>query len=385
MRPTSSWPEVGEDALDPPRPASDTRWLWLPRRRPALGVRSTAAPTVMFVLLGVILGPKGIGILSHAVLGALDVVASVALAVIGVFVGLGISTVTGASGARAVISGMTVAVITTATVTGGLYLLIPIWGMPLPVEVFAFAGILGICASASAAAHVPASAGAALRRAVRLADVDDIAIVLLGAVALAALAGGEVLQRLMMTAIAGAAIGFAGWLLFERAKETAERGVFVTGAVLLLAGIGTYLSTSPLLSGCVAALVWAHAPGPADRITAGDLRTLQHPLVALVLIMAGALIDWDPRVLWVAGAVVLLRLTGKLTASLAVAPLAQVSPALLATVLLPPGIVGIALALNVRQVLGAEAAGIVVGAAASAAVASELIAAFLARAHEDPS
>ncbi len=336
----------------------------------------------MFVLLGAGLGPYGLGILSRAAFTALDVVVSVALSVIGVFVGLGIASL-GGSRSRVVVSGVCAAMITTAAVTGGLYLLISSWGLRLPIDPVAFAVILGICASASAAAHVSADASAELQRAVRLADVDDLPLILLGAVAVALLTDGSVLVRLLMTAAAGAAIGVAGWLLFERAEGAAERGVFVAGAVLLLAGVGAYLSTSPLLSGCVAAIVWARAPGPADRITAADLRTLQHPLVALLLLVAGALLELDARVLWVAGSIVLLRVAGKLTASLAVAPLAQVSPALLATVLLPPGIVGIALALNVRQVLGADDGGIV-AAATAAAVTSELLAAFLSGEHEEP-
>jgi len=48
----------------------------------------------------------------------------------------------------------------------------------------------------------------------------------------------------------------------------------------------------------------------------------------------------------------------------------------LATALLPPGVMGIALALNVRQVLGNEA-GEVVGVVTAAAVASEILAVFM--------
>jgi hypothetical protein len=143
-----------------------------------------------------------------------------------------------------------------------------------------------------------------------------------------------------------------------------------------------YLGTSPLLSGCIAAVVWVRAPGAADRITAADLGALQHPMVSLLLIFAGALIEWNAVVLWVAGSVVILRLLGKLLASVAVAPMARVSPALLATVLLPPGVMGIALALNARQVVGSDIGGIV-AVVTIAAGTSELVAAFLPLSSEE--
>ena len=56
--------------------------------------------------------------------------------------------------------------------------------------------------------------------------------------------------------------------------------------------------------------------------------------------------------------------------------MARISPALLAHVLLPPGIMGIALALNVRQVLGAADMPIV-AVVTFAATASEILAVFL--------
>ena len=382
MQPGTDWPEIGLDALDPPRRAARRRWL--PRRRPALGVHSTAAPTLIFVLLGAALGPYGLNVLTGAIFPHLDLVVSVALAIIGVFVGLGMATLPNGSARAALVGGAAALGITIATVTAGVFLLTTGWGLRLAIDAGAFAFVIGICSSVSAAVSVSANASAEMRRAAHLADVDDVPLVLLGTVVIAVIAidgAAAVALRLMLTAGAGAAIGVAGWLLFDRASGPGERGVFVTGAVLLLAGIGSYLSTSPLLSGWVAALVWVRAPGAADRITAADLRVLQHPLVALLLIYAGALVEWTPLVLWVAGAVVVLRLTGKLLASVAVAGVARVSPTLLATVLLPPGVIGIALALNARQLFGEGGAGIV-PAVTIAAVVSELLAMFLAWDHE---
>lgn len=384
MSDRTDWPEIGRDVLDPAQPPRRT-WAWLPRRRPALGVRPTAAPTILFILCGVGLGPLGLNLLTPAVIDRVDVLISVALAVLGVFVGLGMMTIPRGSGRDALVGGAVVSTMTIGMVTAGLLILVTGWGISVPLGALAFAALIGICSSASAALHMEATAG--LGRAARLADADDVPLVMLGAVAIAVLAGGSaasVALRLALTVGAGAAIGVAGSLLFDRAEGAAERGVFVTGAVLLLAGAGAYLGTSPLLSGCVAAIVWVRAPGVADRITAADLAALQHPLVSLVLIFAGALIELDAVVLSVAAAVLLLRLAAKLVASLAVARMFRLSPALLASTLLPPGVVGVALALNAQQVLGGRVVAMV-AIVSIATGASELVAAFLPREAEERS
>ena len=378
--PLAEWPEIGRDELDrPPAPAQQGWWRRV-RRWLVPGGHASVAPTLFYVLLGVGLGPYGLGILSRGVVGQLQAIVWIALAVIGVFLGLGIAAVAGRTTARLFVTGVATPLITVGAVAGGLYLLlwqarVPLTGDPI------FASLLvGICASVSAAIRPDGGASPELRRAAHLADLDDIPLVLVGVAIVAALAADAVVLRLLATVAAGGAIGLAGWLLFERADRS-ERGVFVTGAVLLLAGIGAYLGTSPLLSGAVAAIVWVRAPGAADRITARDLRTLQHPLVALLLIIAGATLEWTAIVLWVTGAIVVLRFAAKLLAAVAVAPFAHVSPALLATVLLQPGIMGIALALNAGQLLGTDYAWIV-SAVTTAALGSEVLAAFLPHDHE---
>jgi hypothetical protein len=381
MQPRAEWPEVGPDQLDPPAPASEVEGGWLWRRRPALGVRATAAPTLLFVLLGAALGPAGLGVLTRTTLGHLQAVVWVALAVIGVFIGLGLATLRSETAGRTLASGAIIALITITTVAAGLYLLAGRTGLPLPGHAAAASLLVGLCASVSAALHTTAGSPVEARRAARLADLDDLPLLALGVALVAALAGGSVLLRLVSTVAAGGAVGMAGWLLFERADDS-ERGVFVTGAVLLLAGTGAYLGTSPLLCGCVAALVWVRAPGAADRITARDLRTLQHPLVALLLVIAGATVQLDVLVLWASAYVVVLRLAAKLLASAAVAPLARVSPALLATVLLHPGVMGIALGLNAGLLLGEDYRWVVSTVTASAVV-SEMLATFLPRIYEE--
>ena len=381
MQPGAEWPpELGRDVLDHQPAAVEGGWLWLPRRRPALGVQATVVPTLLFVLLGAALGPHGFNILTNAAVDHLQAVVWVALAVIGVFIGLGMFAVAADADSGIFVSGAITAAVTIATVAGGLYGLVWQSSITLPVDPLAGCILIGTCASVSAAVQTVDGASPEVRRAARLADLDDVPLLVLGVTLLTAVVGGSVALRLLVTIAAGGAIGLAGCLLFERASE-AERGVFVTGAVLLLAGIGAYLGTSPLLSGCVAAVVWVRVPGSADRISARDLRTLQHPLVALLLIVAGAMVEWSVTVLWITGCTVILRFAAKLLATVVAAPLARVSPSMLAVVLLQPGIMGIALAVSAGQLLGGDYDWLVSSVTVSAVV-SEVLAAFMPHDYE---
>ncbi len=376
-------PEIGRDHLDSvAAPPSRRRWL-LPVRRAALGLSPSAAPALTFVLVGIALGPAGLGALSPAALIRFDPVVSVALAALGIFVGLGLAAVRSPGAPMLLFAAGIEAAVTIAVVTGGMYVLLARWAVPLALDISLFALILGVCACASAATRLADNTDRDMWRAARIVDMDDVPLVLLGTFVVAAAAGAPLIESALMTVAASLAVGAAGWLLFEHARSDAERGVFVAGAVLLLGGIGAYLGTSPLLSGCAAALVWVRTPGAADRIIGADLRKLQHPLVALLLIVAGASIQWTIALLWIAAPLVLLRLTGKLLAATATARLIGVSPGLLATVMVPPGVLGIALALNVQQMLGL-ADTILLSSVTVAAGVTELLSVLLPGEPEEP-
>lgn len=375
MPPVES-PEIGRDALDVEvaRVPEAPRWAALfPRRGAALGLTASAAPALPFVLVGIALGPSVTGVMSAATLRRMEPVVAVALAMLGIFIGLGLGTLRGAS-AKGLLRAATIeATVTIAVVSGVMYLLLQRWAFALPTTVEYTAAVLGICACASAAMRPASAADAATHRAARVADLDDAPLILLGTIVIAQASGDPAaLGHALLTLLSGVTIGAAGWLLFERTDQRAERSVYVVGSVLLLGGIGSYLGSSPLLSGCAAALVWVRAPGAADQIIAADLRKLQHPLVALLLIVAGAWIAWTPVLLWIAAPLVLLRLIGKVLGSAAAARAVDVPPALLATVLIPPGVIGIALALNVHHALGEGDATLLSGVTV-ALIASELL------------
>jgi hypothetical protein len=323
-------------------------------------------------MLGIALGPGMTGVLSTDVLGYFDTVVSVSLAMLGVFVGLGLGAIRAPDAARLLAVALLEIGMTIAVVAGAMNFLLTRWSVPLPIDPALFALVLGVCSGASAAVGL-AGAARDVVLAARVADLDDVPLIGLGSVLLVMTSTQSSYLDVVLTAGAGAGVGLAGWILFERAHGEAERGVFVTGAIVLLGGVAAYVGGSPLLSGCTAALFWVHAPGAADRIIEQDLRKLQHPLVALLLIVAGALIEWSMALLWIAAPLVLFRLTGKLLASAAAAGLMRTPPSILATVLVPPGVIGIALALNLQQQLPTEST-LLVSSITVAAVVSEVLA-----------
>ena len=371
--------ELGRDQLDAALGPGERRWWSLPRRRPALGVASLGPPALLYVAVGVALGPAGVDLFSGAALHDAQTIAWIALAVLGVFIGLGLHGDSSLAPGPTLIAGSVIAAITVAAIATGMFLEVSRVQLS---RADAFASptlasclLIGLCAAVSGALHTREQAPAELRAAARLADVDDVPLVWAGTVLIGICGGGPIWWRLAATLLGGAAIGCAGWLLFDRA-DGAERGLYVAGAVLLLAGIGAYLGTSPLLAGWSAATLWLRLPGAADRITARDLRPLQHPLVALLLIMAGALIRWNAIILWVTAFLVVLRIAAKLLATLATCRYTRIPPAMLASVLLYPGVMGIALATNARLVLGDDFDW-VVSTVTIATVVAEVIAAFL--------
>ena len=88
----------GPDPLDrrlgvPPAPALPSPLAWLLsllRTRSALGLAPSLTPAAIFLPVGALLGPRGLGLLSPMVLARLDVAVTIALAVLGVLVGVGL-------------------------------------------------------------------------------------------------------------------------------------------------------------------------------------------------------------------------------------------------------------------------------------------------------
>ncbi|MDE3132396.1 MAG: hypothetical protein KGL16_14690, partial [Acidobacteriota bacterium] len=291
-RPTVIFHEVGgKDPIDAALTARRARAGFgrldlLLRTRLALGLKATPAPALLFVPLGVLFGPHVLNVLSPSVLAHLDAVVSVALAALGVFVGLALD-IRSSQDRRLALAADLESAVTVVIVAAATLFLLRAWQAPVDAPPLAIALALGICASASSggAAEVRGSLYHVL--ATHIAELDDQIPIVAGGFVIVALSGATLPQAAWLgglTVLLGLLVGVAGWLLFERAHDAAERGVFIVGTVVLLGGLTAYLSLSPLLAGLVAGVFWRLSPGHADRIIRDDLRKIQHPLVLLLLL-----------------------------------------------------------------------------------------------------
>jgi hypothetical protein len=151
--------------------------------------------------------------------------------------------------------------------------------------------------------------------------------------------------------------------------------VFVVGSVWLLGGVPEYLGLSPLVAGLAAGLFWTYMPGRADQVIHEDLRRLQHPLVVILLILAGALTQFSLPALWLFVPFVAFRLAGKVVGGWVASRLAfGLAPADLSAWLLPPGLIGLAFALNMNMAMATDTGRAVLSAVALGTLASEIIA-----------
>lgn len=368
----------GPDPLDRrlvARPAPAGSW-WLPLvlTRSALGLAPSPTPAIVFLPIGVLLGPAALGVLSTDVLLSLDVAVTVALAVLGILVGVAVGREIRAA-PRLFVAASIEAVVTIAAVAAAALYFIQRTALPVNAPFLVFALALGLCASASSATSADPDSEPAAAMGTRVADLDDVLPIALASCALVPAASGGRIWMLTLAPIGvGAVVGLIGWLLFDRADSGGERAVFVLGSLGLAGGAAAYLGVSPLEVGLVAGLCWTLLPGRADHIARADLSRVQHPLVVLLLITAGAL--WTPSVvaIWLLAPYLLFRLTGKVAGAWASARLADVRPADLAAYLMPPGVLAIAFALNFHQMLPSPAGDTLLSTVAIGTAAFELFA-----------
>jgi len=321
------------------------------RTHAAFGLAPALAPALLFVPLGFLLGPPGLNVLPAHAVEHLDPVISVGLAALGVFVGLALGR-RPYWDARLFVAASLEAIVTVLVVLASLLTLLQAWQMPITVPTIAIA--LGLAVSASASSAVSGGRhGSAHDVASRIADLDDVLPIAIGAwvIGLVAHEGfWNALTQVGLTLLLGLAVGMIGWLLIERAHSVAERGVFVAGSLALAGGASAYLSLSPLLAGLAAGMFWNWSPGRADVIVRADLQKFQHPLVVLMLLAAGASLQFSLAALWLFAPFVVFRFAGKLAGGWIASRLApSLAPADLGKYLLAPGLLGIAFALNMHQ------------------------------------
>jgi MFS family permease len=228
-------------------------------------------------------------------------------------------------------------------------------------DVWLVAIVAGLCASMSAT--LPQADPDRLRpAAIRMRDLDAFLPAIVGALVLAFLHSHSPLASVGLTlqaAILALLISATAWLLLADSLPSTEQRVFSIAALLLVGGIADYLSLSALAGGLLAGLFWGSVGGVARDCIEREARYLRHPLVVLMLLAAGATLTFSGWILLLALAYFLLRVAGKLLGGWLTRLVPGVAiPANVGATLLPPGVFGIAFALDANSMMQASAASI---------------------------
>ncbi len=318
----------------------------------------TSAPLALLLLVGIAAGPRGINLLSAATLSLLDPVVPVALAALGVLVGLSVGD-RRTDRRRLFAAACLAAAITIVIVSAGFAVLAlavtaatarPFWILSLTT---------GICAATS----LTLPAGNPLERmttaASRVAELGALLPIVAGGLMMASLrAGSSPGSAALLAQAIGVtlALAAAAWLLLTRASSEIEERIFAVSALLLVGGVADALSLSALFGGLAAGVFWRFAGRHPRETIARDVLFVQHPLLVLVLLVAGARAELSPASLALGAAYAALRLAGQLAGARLASRIARANaPDDFAGHLLPPGVFGVAFALNALSVVGPDA------------------------------
>lgn len=335
---------------------------------------------VPLLVTGVVLGPQGLGLLSVGALAAADPALPVALAALGVLVGFDV----GALRAETAIARAAVveAIAATVAVGAGLALAagfvpdagLPPWPVPL-LGGLAAASSLALPRTTRVGGHPPLDTFLA---------VGVVAPMVIGGAWLAWVRQQSVLGAASLTvqAIAIALVlATAAWLLLRQTASATEQRVFAVAATLLVGGAADYLSWSALLSGAVAGTLWARLGGEAREHMLRDVRYARHPLVALVLLVAGARVEPSWPAVGLAAVYVCLRAGARLAGAAALARTAVRLGPHAGVSLVAPGVFGVAFALNAYRAVGQDLS-VALSMVVVGTIAADLFAGTLGR-HED--
>lgn len=347
-----------------------------PRRwRDLLDWSASSAPVALLLLAGVAFGPRGANLLSAAVLSALAPIVPVAVAGLGVLVGLNLGE--RRPDDRRVFAAAAVGAVTTMAVVSGGFASFVWWAaLPPAVESWALIAGIGICAAPSLT--LPAGNPLDPRSApARLAGLGVVVPIVAGGLLLARLRSDSPVAALTLLAqvsVITMALAGAAWLLLTRVSSVTEERVIALSALLLVGGVGQALALSSLFSGLIAGVFWRYAGGRSRDSIGRDVLFVQHPLLVIVLLVAGARADLSPPLLALGLAYLVLRIAGQLAGGVVAGRIARVDvPRDLVPRLLLPGVFGVAFALNLDGAGGAGAPALLAGGVAGT-IASELVA-----------
>jgi hypothetical protein len=320
-----------------------------------------AVPVVLILLLGAVLGPGGLALLTPAVLAVIDPALPVAVAVLGILAGLEFTRPAAPNRWALLRKASIESLLTGVLVAAGIWLVMPASPDIGASDVWLVAIVAGLCASMSAT--LPDADPDRLRpAAIRMRDLDAFLPAIAGALVLAFLHSHSPLASIGLTlqaAILALLISATAWLLLADSSPSTEQRVFSIAALLLVGGIADYLSLSALAGGLLAGLFWGSVGGVARDCIEREARYLRHPLVVLMLLAAGATLTFSGWILLLALAYFLLRVAGKLLGGWLTRLVPGVAiPDNVGATLLPPGVFGIAFALDANSMMQASAASI---------------------------
>ena len=133
-------------------------------------------------------------------------------------------------------------------------------------------------------------------------------------IAMAALRDATPLAQLLTAlgiACVAAGVALAGWLLVGQADSDREQQVFIVGSLLLIGGGAAYTSLSAVFAGLLAGIVWSSGGNLARARIVQHLDYFQHPLVVVMLLVAGASITFSLEAMAVLVIVASLHAVGR--------------------------------------------------------------------------
>ena len=332
-------------------PGAGRSWRW------SLRWSATSAPVGLLLLTGMAAGPRGINLLTPTALSLLEPVVPVALAALGVLAGLGAGDRRSAD-RRVFAAACLNAAVTMLVVSLGMAM-VAMFALPAVARPF---GALILASGICAATSLTLPTGNRLEprtAAVRLVELGALLPLVAGGFVMAWLREGSwggALALLAQASAITAALAAAGWLLLTGASSETEERVLAVSVLLLVGGVADALSMSALFGGLVAGAFWWYAGRqPRDTITR-DVLFVQHPLLVLVLLVAGARADLSAASVAFGAVYLALRVAGQLAGGLVATRVSGGKvPRDVGFHLLPPGVFGVAFALNAVSVVGADA------------------------------
>ena len=297
-----------------------------------LGLRHLFFSGTEFLLLGYIIGPRGLGLIPQAIVESLDPLLHLCLGWAGLMVGLQFNRrMVLLYRRRRWIMGFAQALTTSAVAAAGAFLMWPLIFPDIDEEMrLRAAAILGVCAGPTAPSSIHYFSrvfqirGRVNRLLKFIAGVDAIpAILLLGVAAgllhVSTLGLGEGLpgwKWLLVGVFIGIVLGLLLTALVGLDFKSEELLLFVLGIVALASGLAQYLHLPAVFLSFFAGVTTANTAWHREEIHKLAAHA-EKPIYLTFLVLTGTLIVLDdPRVLALALTLISLRLAGKIVGNL---------------------------------------------------------------------